>query len=81
MEVSLKNQRIKTFFNNVFLYNESKQYDFILPESTNSINETEENKILNVSSKIEDNLNNIKIIYNSLINSDIIIRDFTLIAR
>lgn len=77
----MNSQSAKNFFKNVFLYNESKQYDFSLPETSNAPSEDIENNLEKVSANIDENLNSIKIAYNSLINSDIIIRDFTLIAR
>ena len=72
---------LKTIFNNVFLYNESKQYDFSLPDTTSSIPEGKEENIPNVFLDLQENLKFIKITYNSLINSDIVIRDFTLISQ
>lgn len=73
--------KIKSLFNNVFLYNESKDYDFTLPEFLNIDTFKENKKLPNVSPKIDENLNLINVTYNSLINSDVKIREFTLIAE
>ena len=73
--------KLKNIFNNIFLYNETKKYDFTLPDTTSVT--PEESKVepnIKVFEDISKNIEQIKIKYNSLINSDIITRNFTLIA-
>ncbi len=73
--------KLKNIFNNIFLYNETKKYDFTLPDTTSVT--PEESKVesnIKVSEDISKNIEQIKIKYNSLINSDVITRNFTLIA-
>lgn len=75
----------QNIFADIFLYRETEKYDFTLPdtdeidsiENSNSENELPEN----ISSNITENLKHMKVAYNSLINSDIVIRDFTLLAH
>lgn len=71
---------IKNIFNNVFGYSEKEDYNFILPNSSNNINESEFEKVDNeiVSNSLKDNLEYLKIKYNMLINSDIQTREFVL---
>ena len=71
------------FFNNIFKYNEQEEYDFILSDAQNNINEQEFSSEDNqtVSSSLNENLDYLKIKYNMLINSDIKVRDFTLTIR
>ena len=73
------------FVNNlkkIFLYAPSTTtYNFSLPENPsktreNSISESISNS--SISSSLDENLKNLKVRYNSLINSDIILREFTL---
>lgn len=71
---------IKNIFNNVFGYSEKQDYNFILPNSSNNINESEFEKTDTeiVSSSLKDNLEYLKVKYNMLINSDIQTREFIL---
>ena len=83
---------IKKIFNNVFLYNETIKYNFTLEEAENNSSDvcnnvhdeqfatayTEEKKIFK---DLNENLKQMKVIYNSLINSDIVIREFKLIIK
>lgn len=87
MNFSLNNVKdvIKNFIKNFLLYRETVKYNFSLPDVTEdeeNIQRTlEENNNTKISRTINDNLEYMKTTYNFLINSDIIIRDFTLIAR
>lgn len=74
---------------NFFLYKNDPKYNFTLPFRTPAEEEQEsalnENDVLDpnyikIKPSIDDNLNYIKARYNSLINSDIDIRDFYIIA-
>ncbi len=76
-------------FTNFFAYKQPSNYDFTLPsvgslaDSTNDNTYTED--VLDpvskkINSSIDENLNYIKARYNSLINSDIDIREFYIIA-
>ena len=73
------------YIKNLFIYNKSqKPYEFVLPESFNSGEENPSeklptNSIINeISPSIDENLKNLNIRYNALINSDIILREFTI---
>lgn len=76
-------------FSNFFLYKKPSNYEFTLPSTGSTIDSTADNPYLEdvldptskkISSSIEENLNYIKARYNSLINSDIDIREFYIIA-
>lgn len=82
-------ENLKKFFSNIFLYKKSNPtHDFSLLESPNEhtpipndINDTLALPEENIFPNINDNLNYLKVRYNSLINSDVIIRGFTLVAN
>lgn len=81
------------FFNNlsnVFLYKENKDYNFTLPSTGSLETPIDDNMytedVLDPATKkikpsLDDNLNYIKARYSSLINSDIDIREFYIIAN
>lgn len=71
---------IKNLYNKIFKYEEKENYEFILPNSSNNIDEKEFEKkdVETVSSKLNSNLEYLKVKYNMLINSDIKIREFIL---
>ena len=81
----------KKFFSDLFLYKPNDEYDFTLPESQSEMStntellKTEPDNLKPLSdinqtlfSSLNENLNYIKIKYNSLINSDIKIREFNI---
>lgn len=80
-------------FNSLFEYKEKQEYDFVIPEndseeSDKNISYEEEinlekpaNEPKNIFPSLSVNLEYMKVRYNALINSDIIIREFTLTAR
>lgn len=69
---------IKDFFNNLFKYN--NLYDFsIMNDKVNETPEIEES-IKNISPNILENLDFLKSKYNTLLNNDVIIREFNLFA-
>lgn len=74
--------KIKDFINNTFGYKPKNEYQFTLPDNpeidTKKYNNTNSDKIENIYSQIDANLKYIKTKYNTLINSDIITREFTL---
>ncbi len=77
---------LKKVFNNLFTWQDQEEYDFRLPEnySENKVSTSEEDANVapkNIFPSIELNLEYIKTRYNTLINSDIIIREFNLLAR
>lgn len=90
---NIKNKNIFQIFNNLFKYEEKKEYDFTVPENENEkkdrdityeqqLNESfYKNEQENIFPTLSVNLEYMKVRYNSLINSDIIIREFTLTAR
>lgn len=68
---------------NLFKYKPQAEYDFSIQQSENAAiqqlnNEKIEEKVYN---SIQENLEFMKSKYNSLINNDIIIRDFFLICK
>ena len=67
----------KDILNNLVWKKEVK-YDFSLPNSNNNISDEQFNFKEKISSSLSDNLNIIKTKYNSMINSDVIIREFTI---
>ena len=81
-------KNLKDLFTNIFLYKEPQDiYDFSLPESGNKDNEnnnkenispSNENSKQNIYSSLSVNLDYIKVKYNTLINSDIKLREFKL---
>ena len=73
---------------NAFKYQNNQEYNFILSgndDKSRNLRYLDENKNLNkkesVCNNIDDNLKLIKIKYNSLINSDVIIREFSVLAK
>lgn len=67
---------IKNLFLNTFAYSPQKGHDFILPQNPNNEKTLEDTTI--VSKSISENLEYLKSKYNTLINSDIVIRNFTI---
>ena len=65
----------KNFINNLFKYNNTNNYNFSIAQDVNDIPSVN-NKYPNVFSNYKDNLDFVKSKYNTLINSDIIIREF-----
>lgn len=75
------NANIKSFLLNLFTYQKKDDYEFSLPQES-EITDVQLEKFNNtVSNNISDNLETIKVKYNSLINSDIQIREFTLLSN
>lgn len=87
-------KNIKKILSNIFLYNVNEKYDFSLPETISEKEEfnnyipplknnskTDKGLLKNVCNSLNKNLEQMKIVYNSLINSDVKIREFTLIAQ
>lgn len=73
---------------NLFKYEEKSEYDFILDsnsEQERNLSYDDENKNLQIKQdvffNIDDNLNFLKIKYNSLINSDIIFRELSILVK
>lgn len=88
----LKNN-ISSFFDKIFKYEEKQEYNFIIPETDSEIdlqNSVQNNSIntsdfakeqKNIFPTLSVNLECMQVKYNTLINSDVIIREFTLTAR
>lgn len=88
----LKNS-ISSLFNKIFKYEEKQEYNFIIPETDSEIDlqNTTQNEAQNTPNPSKDhknvfptlsvNLECMQVKYNALINSDVIIREFTLTAR
>lgn len=79
-------KNFKNLINKIFLYNEPKDtYNFSLQQNSTPIgNESENssaNNTTNIYNSLNVNLDYIKVKYNTLINSDIVIREFNLIAK
>ena len=83
--------KLFTLIKNTFYPNNEEHYDFILPEnSAESVESTDEVKTDEINSQkdpesvfpsLSVNLDFLKVKYNTLINSDIVVREFTLTAR
>lgn len=74
---------LKNIFNSYFKYTPKEYYNFSLPEENinKSIQPNEQEKSTNIFSSLSVNLEYMNTKYNTLINSDIKIRQFTLNAR
>lgn len=83
--------KLFTLIKNTFYPNNEEHYDFILPEnSAESVESNDEVKTDEINSQkdpesvfpsLSINLDFLKVKYNTLINSDIVVREFTLTAR
>lgn len=72
--------KLSNFFQNLFLYQEKEDYQFNIPMSNNnSTSHLPQEK--NIYPSLDVNLEFMKAKFNSLINSDISIREFTLLAQ
>ena len=72
----------KQIMNNLFKYNPEKKYNFSLPSITTQYsNINDEKKKKQIYTNLSENLDYIKTKYNTLINSDIVLREFILNAR
>lgn len=75
----------KNLFNNLFSYTPKVDYQFTLSENVSTIDSNTENNTSNEKVKIYPslsvNMEYMKTKYNLMINSDIILREFTLNAR
>lgn len=76
---------LKDTFNNLFSYTPENNYQFSIAENThsdlNKKNEQSENKNVNIFPSLQINIEYIKTKYSTLINSDIILREFTMNAH
>lgn len=59
-----------------FSYSHSKKHSFIIPQNSNNIESFSQMENENIFMTLKENLNYLKIKYNSLINSDIVFRNF-----
>lgn len=76
--------KFKTIFSSLFSYHPKDDYNFTIAETPNNNNlnlSSEEDLSQTIFNTIDKNLEFMKIRYNSMINSDIVIREFTLNAR
>ena len=76
--------KFKTVFSDIFSYHQKDNYNFTIPETPNNNNlnlSSEKDLNQKIFNTLDKNLEFMKIRYNSMINSDIIIREFTLSAR
>lgn len=80
-------KNIKQMLNNIFLYQgPSNEYSFSLSETGNKNNKTEDDSsngsnIENIYNSLDVNIDYLKVKYNSLINSDIVMRNFKLTIK
>ena len=74
---------LKEMFNNLFSYTPEINYQFTISENTNqtSQNTNQQENITNIFPSLQINIDYIKTRYNLLINSDIILREFTMNAQ
>ncbi len=81
------NTLLKQFYNKFFKYKPITKYNFIIPEQNKKdientpVSPSKDLEPTNFFKNLQENLNYIKFKYNSLINSDIVIRDFVLLAK
>lgn len=72
----------KEFIKNILIYHPSETYNFTIDHNNssneNNITNSETTDLRNISSNITENKNYLKYKYNTMINSDILIRDFTI---
>lgn len=78
--------KISNFLSNFFFYSEEENYNFDLydtPQVNIMENENDHpvSEVKNIFSDVKSNLEYLKIQYNTLINSDIVIRKFRLVAN
>lgn len=81
--------KIKNYFQNLLQYHEKQEYEFILPEGNTpskenpvpSDTQTQKQEPKQIFPTLSVNLEELEVIYNSLMNSDVILRQFTLTAR
>lgn len=76
--------KFKTIFTDIFSYSPKENYNFTIsetPNSNNSIFSSDKDLSQKIFNTLDKNLEFMKIRYNSMINSDIVIREFTLTAR
>lgn len=90
---NIKKKNIFQVFNDIFKYEEKKEYDFTVPENENEQKDRDityeqelkesfyKNEQKNIFPTLSVNLEYMKVRFNALINSDIVIREFTLTAR
>ena len=74
----------KAIINSLFAYTPQNEYEFDIPENiTKSVNDSnsETSKQQKIFSNLNKNLDYVKTSYNTLINSDIVVREFILNAR
>lgn len=75
---------LKNTFSNFFDYNTKSIYNFTIPENNNVVTtEIPEKNTLNrkIFNTTKENLNFIKVTFNTMINSDVVIREFILTAK
>ena len=89
-DIWLLQMSLKKIFDSYFKYQPQNHYKFSLPDNSslkvtnkdnNTSNETQKNKIEKIFPSLKVNLEYMKTKYNVLINSDIIIKQFTINAR
>ena len=74
---------LKEMFNNLFAYTPEINYQFTISENTHqsSPNTNQQENITNIFPSLQINIEYIRTRYNLLINSDIILREFTMNAQ
>ena len=86
MKVQEKTMIFKELFNSMFGYTPPVEYNFSLPESdqttiTNDTQISQLEKKVNIFPSLNVNIEYMRTKYNLLINSDVILREFTINAR
>jgi len=76
----------KNLFNSIFGYSQTNKYSFSLPENNqmaeeNNSKRSKQDEIVKIFPSLNVNIEYLKTRYNVLINSDIILREFTINAR
>ena len=73
--------KIKDFFDSILTYTPTEHYHFTLPEENTEIFNSSNTKNEKIYPSLSVNIEYMKTKYNVLINSDIVLREFTLNAR
>lgn len=83
----MKNNVFQNLYNKLFKYTPPQKYNFLLNSENSMQSENtpaspaKDLEPQNLSKNLKENMNFVKSKYNSLINSDVVIRNFTLTAR
>ena len=78
--VNITNMEIKNIFNKLFKYNSNDIYNFSISNNQNNNAQLPEEQNSSISTNISENLEFLKIKYNTLLRNDIILIEFNMPA-